>query len=188
MIAVNVDLHPVARKFITAAHSFYNGIRCRIKTTVSDIQIFFIVQKDIKAGNSVIGGIFTAVNREKGLDYLHRSAYTGGLDFLHQWKNRQWYIRGNVVYSNVQGTKEAILITQTSFEHLFQRPNAPEVSVDSSRTSLSGMSGTFRFGKSGGRSGKLGQVFRFETGVTFRTPGLELNDIGFMLTAGVGTG
>jgi hypothetical protein len=75
------------------------------------------------------------------------------------------------------------LRTQTAFEHLFQRPDAPEVKVDSSRTALSGMGGTLRFGKSAGKSGKYGQVFKFETGITLRSPGLELNDIGFMLSA-----
>jgi hypothetical protein len=45
------------------------------------------------------------------------------------------------------------------------------------------MGGTLRLGKSGGKSGRLGQIFRFETGVTLRSPGLELNDIGFMLTS-----
>lgn len=142
------------------------------------------IQQDIKGGETVLGGIITGVNREKGLgEALHRGAYSGGFDFLHYWKNRSWYIRGNIVFSHVEGSQEAILRTQTSFEHLFQRSDAPEVSVDSNRTSLSGMGGTFRLGKSAGKEGKLGQVFRFETGVTFRSPGLELNDIGFMLTA-----
>jgi hypothetical protein len=153
---------------------------------VEPLTSYFVgrLQKDIKEGNTVIGGILTAVNREKGLDdILHRSAYSGGLDFLHQWKNRTWYIRGNVVVSHVQGTKQALLNTQTSFEHLFQRIGAKEVSVDSTLTSLSGMGGTIRFGKRGGKLGKNGRVFRFETGVTTRSPGLELNDIGFMLTS-----
>ena len=112
---------------------------------------------------------------------MSRNAYSGGVDFLHYWNKRTWYIRGNVVFSHVQGTKEAILNTQTAFEHLFQRPGG--ISIDSNRTSLTGMGGTIRFGKIGGKSGKLGQVFKFETGVTFRSPQLELNDIGFMLTA-----
>lgn len=156
------------------------------KEMVEPLTNYFVgrLQKDIKAGNTILGGIITGVNREKGLqDVLHRSAYSGGLDFLQYWKNRTWYIRGNVVFSHVQGTKEAILTTQTSFEHLFQRVGASEVSVDSSRTSLTGMGGTIRFGKIGGRSGRLGQVLKFETGVTLRSPGLELNDIGFMLTS-----
>ena len=158
----------------------------RRKELVEPLTNFFVtrLQKDIKSGNTIIGGILTGVNREHGLDQsLHRSAYSGGIDFLQYWKNRSWYIRGNVVFSHVKGTKDALLRTQTAFEHLFQRGDAKELNVDSSRTSLSGMGGTIRFGKSGGKSGKLGQVFKFDMGITFRSPGLELNDIGFMLAA-----
>ena len=126
----------------------------------------------------------TAVNRENGLgELLHKSAYSGGLDFVQYWNKRTWYIRGNIVFSHVEGSKTAILNTQTAFEHLFQRNDAHEVSVDSNRTTLTGLGGTFRFGKLGGRTGKMGQVFKFETGFTFRSPELELNDIGFMLAA-----
>ena len=158
----------------------------RRKELVEPLTNYFVgrLQKDIKSGNTIIGGIITGVNRDHGLnDILHRSAYSGGLDFLHYWKSRTWYIRGNMVFSHVQGSKQAILNTQTAFEHLFQRADASEASVDSSRTSLTGMGGTVRFGKIGGKSGKGGQVFKFETGVTLRSPGLELNDIGFMLTS-----
>ena len=158
----------------------------RRKELVEPLTSYYVarLQKDINGGNTIIGGIFTAVNREHGLDdILHRSAYSGGVDFLHYWHKRYWYVRGNFIYSKVNGTKEAILNTQTAFEHLFQRPDASEVSVDPNRTSLTGTGGTLRFGKSGGNQGKRGQVFRFETGVTLRSPELELNDIGFMLTA-----
>ena len=158
----------------------------RREELVEPLSNYFVgrVQKDFKGGNTIIGGIITGVNRENGLqDMLHRNAWTGGLDVLHYWKNRTWYIRGNVVFSRVEGSKEAILLTQTSFEHLFQRPGASEFSVDGSRTSLSGMGNTVRFGKIGGKTGKWGQVFKFETGLTTRSPGLELNDIGFMLTS-----
>lgn len=142
------------------------------------------VQKDINAGNTVLGGIFTAVNREHGLDnMLHRSAYSAGFDFLHYWRNRTWVVRGNIVYSNVQGTKEVILNTQTSFEHLFQRPDAKGFTLDSNRTALTGTGATIRFGKIAGKPTAKGRVFKFETGVTYRSPQLELNDIGFMLTA-----
>jgi hypothetical protein len=142
------------------------------------------LQKDSKSGNTIIGGIITGVNRDQGLnEVLNRNAYSGGLDFLHYWKQRTWYIRGNIVFSHVEGTRESILLTQTAFEHLFQREGAREVRVDSSRTALTGTGGTIRFGKIGGKSGKHGEVFKFETGLTLRSPQLELNDIGFMLTS-----
>ena len=156
------------------------------KELVEPLTNYFVgrLQKDIKSGNTIIGGIITGVNREKGLnDILNRNAFSGGLDFLHFWKSRTWYIRGNVVFSHMQGSKESILNTQTNFEHLFQRVQASEVTVDSNRTSLTGMGGTIRFGKIGGKTGKMGQVFKFETGLTLRSPSLELNDIGFMLTS-----
>lgn len=158
----------------------------RRSEAVEPLTSYFVgrLQKDINAGNTVLGGIFTAVNRENNLNgQLHTGAYSGGLDFLHFWNNRTWYVRGNVVFSRVEGTKEVIANTQRAFEHLFQRTNAPEVGVDPNRTSLTGTGGTVRFGKIGGKSGKLGQVFKFETGATYRSPELELNDIGFMLTA-----
>jgi hypothetical protein len=158
----------------------------RRKELVEPLTNYFVgrLQKDSKSGNTILGGIITGVNREHGLnDLLNRSAYTGGLDFLQFWKNRTWYLRGNIVFSHVQGSKESILQTQTGFEHLFQRSGATEVWVDSSRTSLTGTGGTIRFGKIGGKMGRYGQVLRFETGVTLRSPQLELNDIGFMLTS-----
>lgn len=157
------------------------------KELVEPLTSYFVgrLQKDINGGKTVFGGIFTAVNRDNGLkDQLHRNAYSGGLDFIHTWNNRTWYIRGNMVFSQVQGSKAAILNTQTAFEHLFQRPGATEVSVDSNRTALTGTGGTIRFGKVGGPgAGRYGRLFKFETGVTLRSPELELNDIGFMLAS-----
>ncbi len=142
------------------------------------------LQKDFKGGQTVLGGIFTGVQRENNLNnLLHDGAYSGGLDFLHFWKKRTWYFRGNVVFSQVVGSKEKIYDTQTAFEHLFQRPNGSEFHLDADRTSLTGTGGTFRLGKSGGKSGKHGEVFKFESGVTYRSPELELNDIGFMQSA-----
>ncbi|RYZ53867.1 MAG: hydrolase [Sphingobacteriales bacterium] len=153
---------------------------------VEPLTSYFVgrLQKDIDAGNTVVGGIVTAVNREQDLEHnLHQRAYSGGLDFLHYWKNRTWYYSGRLVVSHVEGAPASIYNTQTSIEHLFQRSNIREAAIDPTRTSLTGTGGTFKLGKNGGRSGKLNQVLKFETGFTWRSPELELNDIGFMLSA-----
>lgn len=152
---------------------------------VEPLTSYFVgrLQKDIDSGNTVVGGIFTLVNREEGLSDIHSKAYSGGLDLLHYWKSRRWYYKGNILFSHVEGTPEAIYTTQTSFEHLFQRSNISHVKLDNNRTSLTGTGGTFKIGKAGGAAGKMGQIFLFETGVTWRSPQLELNDIGFMLSA-----
>src|SRR5205085_9881968 len=52
----------------------------RKKELVEPLTSYFAgrLQKDMNGGKTIIGGIFTAVNREHGLDdILHRSAYSG---------------------------------------------------------------------------------------------------------------
>lgn len=134
------------------------------------------IQKDFNNRNSFIGGIFTATHRniEDRLDFLHTQAYSGGLDFLHNWKDRTYYLEGNTVFSQVNGSKEAITQTQRSIVHLFQREGASHVEVDPNRTSLTGTGGKLEIGKGGGGN------WRYNLGGTWRSPELELNDIGFL--------
>ncbi len=152
----------------------------RLRQVVEPLTSYSVarVQQDLNERNTTVGVIATAVNRQlnagtEDLSFLHRSAYSGGLDVLHRWNNRAWYVSANAVLSQVAGTPEAITRTQTAFERLFQRPDADHLSVDSSRTSLAGHGGTVRIGKADGK-------WIFETGLTWRSPGLELNDIGFL--------
>tara|TARA_R110002012_G_scaffold52891_2_gene135825 strand:- start:11584 stop:14235 length:2652 start_codon:yes stop_codon:yes gene_type:complete len=138
------------------------------------------LQKDFNERNSYIGGIFTATNREnlpEQLNFLHSAAYTGGFDFKHQWANRDWYVGGNITLSHVRGSEEAITNTQESITHLFDRVGADHVAVDTTRTSLTGTGGNVQIGKIGNGH------WRFESGATWRSPELELNDIGFQRQA-----
>ncbi len=157
----------------------------RRKELVEPVTNYFVgrLLKDFDQGNTIVGGVLTAVNRESGLDWLHRSAYSGGLDFQHFWKNRWWYVRANGLFSRVEGSEQSILETQTGFVHHFQRSNATHLEVDSTRTALTGTGGTIRIGKIGGAPDSLGGVFKFETGATWRSPEFELNDVGFLQAA-----
>lgn len=135
------------------------------------------VQKEYNKGNTVFGGMFTATNRnidDDQLNFLHKSAYSGGVDFLHYWKNRSYYVSGDASVSEVRGDEESILDTQTRSERYFQRPDNFHREVDSALTSLSGWTSTLRLGKSNGK-------IRGQTGVTMRSPGYEINDIGFLI-------
>ena len=136
-------------------------------------------QKDFNNRNSYIGGIFTATNRklESNLEFLRKAAYTGGFDFKHNWKERNYYLEGNIVTSHVIGSEEAITNTQNSITHLFQRVDAEHVEVDPNRTSLTGTGGKLEIGKAGGGN------WRYEGGVIWRSPELELNDVGFLRQA-----
>ncbi|WP_298221327.1 DUF5916 domain-containing protein [Flavobacterium sp.] len=138
------------------------------------------VQKDFNNRNSFIGGIFTATNRSlqgEELNFLRKSAYSGGIDFQHNWSNRKYYFSGNFSASHVEGSKEAIARTQTSLTHLFQRVDASHVEVDTNRTSLTGTGGRFEIGKS-----SIGH-WRYTGIMMWRSPELELNDVGFLRQA-----
>jgi len=154
----------------------------RRKEVVEPLTNYFVsrIQKDFNDRNTFIGGIITATNRDAltpELDFLHKSAITGGVDFKHQWNERDWYLGGNVIWSNVKGSEEAIENTQRSITHLFQRVGADHVEVDTTRTSMSGSGGNIQIGKIGNGH------WKFESGATWRSPELELNDVGFQRQA-----
>ncbi|GAB7256143.1 DUF5916 domain-containing protein [Polaribacter sp. OB-PA-B3] len=134
------------------------------------------VQKDFNERNSYIGGIATATNRnlDGNFNELHTSAYTAGLDFRHTWQDREFYIEGNGILSRVNGSKEAISNTQQSIARLFQRVDADYVALDENRTSLTGTGGRVEAGKQGGGN------WRYNAGFVWRSPELELNDVGFL--------
>ncbi|CAL2088279.1 Hydrolase [Tenacibaculum sp. 190524A05c] len=153
----------------------------RREELVEPLTNYFVarVQKDFNDRNSYIGGIFTSTNRNLNddLSFLRKAAYTGGLDFRHEWHNRDYFIQSNVVASHVTGSKESIQATQESLTHLFQRVDASHVEVDPNRTSLTGTGGRVFGGKRGGGN------WRYWAGVNWRSPELELNDVGFLRQA-----
>ena len=153
-------------------------------TLIEPLTNFFVgrIQQDLNHRNTYIGAILTSTNRqldENLSQILHQNAFSAGVDFFHQWNNRNYYFGANLVTSHVQGSKEAILKTQTAIPHLFQKVDASHVEVNENKTSLTGTGGDLKIGKAG--SGN----FTFETGLTWRSPELELNDVGFMREADV---
>ena len=136
------------------------------------------IQKDMDSANTRIGGMITSVNRNLSDPYLTstmgRSAYTGGINFERQWKDQTYYFHFNTVFSLLQGSKEAMTEIQTSSPHFFQRPDAKYLKVDSSLTSLTGWGGNVEFGKAGNSK------WMYLIWITWRSPGLDLNDIGYM--------
>jgi hypothetical protein len=137
-------------------------------------------QQDFNKGATIVGGMLTAVNRSLGSDdlqFLRGAAYAGGIDLYHSWNNKNYYLSFKGMVSRVQGTRESILETQLSPVHYFQRPDADYLEVDPDRTSLTGTGGTLEFGKQGGGH------WMYVAGATWRSPELELNDIGYLQSA-----
>jgi hypothetical protein len=135
------------------------------------------IQKDFNKGNTLLGGVFTTTNRfieDPTLDFLHTSAYTGGIDFTHNWKERTYSFMVKTYFSNVRGSQESLIHTQESSARYFQRPDNDYAKLDSGRTSLSGHGGTIGIGKFANGH------WRYAGFIYWKSPGLELNDIGFM--------
>jgi hypothetical protein len=130
------------------------------------------------ANQSSIGAMLTATrrNRDAGLDFLARTAVTSGIDWDLRFKTR-YSLTGYWAGSDVRGDAVAIERLQTSSRHYFQRPDLESEQLDASRTALRGSAGKLSIGKIGG------QFVRFNSNVTFKTPGFEINDLGFMRRA-----
>ena len=146
--------------------------------TVEPLTNYFAgtVSKEFNKGNTILGGMVTSAKRftdEEQLDYLHTSALSAGIDFQQYFADRSYNISLSAYGSQVNGSQEALIRTQRSPVHYFQRPDANHVTLDSARTSLSGYGANLSFAKTSGR-------FNFGGFANFNAPGLELNDIGFL--------
>lgn len=131
--------------------------------------------KDFNAGASMFGGMITAVNRQMDEfteNFLRKDAYTGLVDFRHQFLGRNYQISGYVAGSRVSGSTAAITATQRNLTHNYDRPD-DDLVVDPDATSLSGFAtAVFLNKRAGGRT--IGNL-----GVEAFSPGFEINDLGF---------
>ncbi len=136
------------------------------------------LRQDLRGGETSIGGIVTAVNRDNDAftsPFLRRSAYVGATDFRHRFPGGKWEINGSLDLSHVSGSAQAIDSTQRDAVHYYQRPDAG-LGVDGTRTSLSGDAEELQFSKVSGNV--IGQ-----TSYQRRSPGFEINDLGYLQRA-----
>jgi hypothetical protein len=138
------------------------------------------VQQDIDKGNALIGGIFTATarnNDDDTIDLLPEHAYTGGLDLVQHWSDRTYFLQLQGIASRVDGSAPAIQALVLDPVHNYQRPDATYLGTENGATHLDGTGGDLRVGKD--NNGR----WRFYGGAGWRSPGLELNDLGYLKTA-----
>jgi len=135
------------------------------------------LKRDFKDGNTIVGGMVSVVNRiapdSVSSQLLPANAITGGLDLVHHWKNRNYYFEIKGIASQLNGSPESILRKQLAHNHRYQRPDASYLEVDSLKESLSGHGGLIRAGKKGGK-------WNFFFQGQYRSPGLNLNDLGYI--------
>jgi hypothetical protein len=127
---------------------------------------------------STVGFMMTAANRNltPSTEFLPGQAYTGGVDW--DWRlKKQYALRGYWAGSTIHGSPEAITELAESTVHSFQRPDADYLEDDPTATSMNGYGASLSLQKI------AGSTLRFSSNASVKSPGFDINDVGFMRRA-----
>ena len=160
-----------------------NGIQSETEIEPLSYYGIFRAQNEFGEGQQGLGFISTLAVRDFKEDWLrdeiNENAFTFGLDgwtFLDESKT--WVIAGWTGGSYVSGNEQRMINLQESSRHYFQRPDASQVSVDSTATSLTGYAGRIYLNKQKGN-------FFVNSAFGFITPAFDVNDAGFFYRADI---
>jgi hypothetical protein len=134
------------------------------------------LQRDIGRRGGV-GLLATTVNRQLTTqalrDGLVDGAYIAGADgYFFLDNKRDWVVVGNIAGSHVTGTPTVISRLQRAPQRYYQRPDAPHVALDDTRSSLHGFTGRFSLNRNSG-------LWKINSSLWAGSPGFESNDLGF---------
>ena len=163
------------------ARARIDSLGTRSSQVVEPLTNYFVARamKDYNGGKTIIGGAYTNTYRfldNTGIEDLVRSANTAGVDFTQYFNKQNWMFSATAAVSNLNGGTIAIENMQRSPVHYFQRTDADYVEVDPSRKSLNGHGGNIQFGKVGGH-------WNFVLFGLWKSPGFDLNDLGYVQNA-----
>src|SRR5688572_1011293 len=150
-------------------------------TAVEPFSNYFVARLQREFGRRVGAGFLTtAVNRRLDTplfrDALADQAYVFGADahlFLDAARN--WVLTGKAAVSRVSGTAAFVERLQRAPQRYYQRPDAPNVELDASRTSLTGLTHRLVLNRNSG-------MWFINAQLWGASPGFESNDLGFHST------
>ena len=150
----------------------------RQQTTVEPLTSYSVARMQRELGRRAgVGFMATTVTRRLDTvelrDELVRQAFVVGADahvFLD--RRRDWVVTGKMAGSRVGGSAAAIEELQRAPQRYFQRPDAPQVILDPTRTTLSGWAGRVNLNRNSG-------VWQVNGALWGVSPGFESNDLGF---------
>ncbi len=171
----------VINSMTMAEHATFFSENGNRKERVEPFTNYFIgrVKQDFNNRNTFLGGMATSVIRnikDDNLKFLPDNSLTGGIDFQHFWKERKYYVDFKGFASKVSGSEQSIAKLQLDPRHQFQRKDAKHLEYKDGMTSLEGWGGQLSGGKIGGK-------LRLEAELDWRSPGVELNDVGYLWQA-----
>ena len=133
------------------------------------------VQREFARGGA--GFLTTSVFRDLDTplvanELTRRAIVFGGDAYYFLDSKKDWVITGEAAVSEVSGTTVAIEDLQLSSRRYYQRPDAPHVELDPSRTALRGYTGRVFLNRNSG-------VWRVNAALWGVSPGFDSNDVGF---------
>ena len=165
------------------ARTYYSPTGFTDRVEVEPLSSYGVLrlQQQFGAASSTVGFSLSGMRRyfSDGTDLpdmLSRQAAAGGADWRLRFQGGRYELSGWAGFSVVQGDAPAILRIQRSSGHYLQRPDFSAMRLDSSRTSLWGLTGRIRADKNAG-NWLWGAEFRTES------PGFEANDMGRLQNA-----
>jgi len=164
-----------AREWATVG--FDSAPALRRRDEVEPLTNYFVgrLKRDLRQGNTTLGLVATAVNRDldtSALDMLASAAYAGGVDLFHRWGHKTYTLAASLGASYIRGSPLALQQAQQSSARYYGRPDAKSFHYDSLRTSLAGITGDAYLNRVGG-------AWTWSVGGEFVSPGFEVNDLGF---------
>lgn len=111
-------------------HRTWDALGFQRRVVVEPFSNYFTgrLRRDLRAGQTTVGGIFNAANRSLDEELslrLRSAAYAGGVDFRREWANRTWSAnwQGGVAFSAISPSYE---VNDLGFQ-----TSADRVSLDS---------------------------------------------------------
>jgi hypothetical protein len=157
------------------AQTVENGSRGEAE--VEPLSNYFVGRVQREMGRAAFGVLATAVNRDLGAPLLRgrlaAQAYVAGADG-HYFPDagRDWVLTGRFAGSYLSGSTAAIADLQQASQRYFQRPDAPHIEFDPSRTEMRGWTGSLSLNRQGGVHGVNAALWAV-------SPGFESGDAGF---------
>jgi len=141
--------------------------------------------KELEGGYNGLGLMATLVHRRfegAGLkDLLNGQSLMTGLDGWHFLdRKKMWVLSGWAGMSRVAGTEQRMIALQRGSRHYLQRPDAKNLGVDSSTTSLTGFGARVWLNKQEGN-------LISNSAIGLMDPRFDVNDMGFQSRADVVT-
>lgn len=163
---------------VEKARVITSGVRSRAEVEPRTNYFVLRVLHDFSRGGA--GFLATSVLRDLKTpelrDLLTRRAFVFGGDAFYFFDHKKdWVVTGKMSGSSISGSETAIAAMQRAPQRYYQRPDAPEVSLDATRRSLSGYAGRVNLNRNEG-------VWRVNAALWGVSPGFESNDLGFHQT------